>query len=140
MARPEGTKYIESPEEMERLFNEFVTYKKTHPVKVTDWVGKDATQVVRTHERPITLEGFSVWLNEKGVIKNVWHYFTNADGAYDDYLDICRIIKEKIRVDQIEGGMCGVYNPSITQRLNGLTDKKELDVKTEPRVFNVDHE
>lgn len=140
MARPKNTKYIETPEKMWKLFQEFVAYKKSHPIKVNDWVGKDATQVVRTHERPLTLEGFNMWLFENDIIKNVWHYFTNADGVYNDYLDVCRAIKEKVRIDQIEGGMAGIYNPSITQRLNGLTDKKELDIKTEPRVFNVDHE
>jgi hypothetical protein len=40
-----------------------------------------------------------------------------------------------IRQDQIEGGMAGVYNPSITQRLNGLKENieesgsKELIIK-----------
>jgi hypothetical protein len=33
--------------------------------------------------------------------------------------------------------MASVYNASITQRLNGLADKKELDVKGEPRIFNL---
>jgi hypothetical protein len=31
-----------------------------------------------------------------------------------------------IRQDQIEGGMVGQYNPSITQRLNGLTEKTDV--------------
>jgi hypothetical protein len=34
--------------------------------------------------------------------------------------------------------MVGQYNPSITQRLNGLADKKEIDDKREPRVFKID--
>jgi hypothetical protein len=28
--------------------------------------------------------------------------------------------------------MSGIYNPSITQRLNGLTDKSEVTVKEQP--------
>jgi hypothetical protein len=47
---------------------------------------------------------------------------------YDDYMTICSRIKEQIRQDQIEGGMVGQYNPSITQRLNNLTDKQEHKV------------
>ena len=39
---------------------------------------------------------------------------------------------DEIRQDQIEGGMSGIYNPSITQRLNGLTDKSEVMVKEQP--------
>jgi hypothetical protein len=44
---------------------------------------------------------------------------------------ICSHIREEIRENQILGGMIGVYNPSITQRLNGLTDKTENTHKVE---------
>ena len=36
-----------------------------------------------------------------------------------------RVLRKTIRQDQIEGGMAGVYNPSITQRLNSLVEKTE---------------
>ena len=32
--------------------------------------------------------------------------------------------------------MCGQYNPSITQRLNGLTERVENTVVTEQPLFN----
>jgi len=32
-----------------------------------------------------------------------------------------------IRQDQISGGMVGQYNPSITQRLNGLVEKSQVE-------------
>ena len=35
-------------------------------------------------------------------------------------------IEDEIRTDQIEGGMVGQFNPSITQRLNGLTEKTDV--------------
>jgi hypothetical protein len=44
---------------------------------------------------------------------------------YEQYLPICRVIRQMIRQDQIEGGMAGIYNPSITQRLNGLVEKTQ---------------
>ena len=58
---------------------------------------------------------------------SIEHYFANTDGRYEDYRTICSRINDEIKSDQIDGGMCGQYNPSITQRLNGLTEK----VKTE---------
>ncbi|UII80012.1 terminase small subunit [Flagellimonas sp. CMM7] len=128
-------KYIETPEELWNLFTEYRDEKKSDPIMVVDFVGKDATKVFKPHQRPLTLEGFSSWLFEKQIIKNVWHYFTNADGKYDEYLDICRAIKEIIRTDQIEGGMVGIYNPSITQRLNGLTEKSQQTVIQEQPLF-----
>ncbi len=34
--------------------------------------------------------------------------------------------------------MCGIYNPSITQRLNGLVDKTENKVVVEQPLFDDD--
>jgi hypothetical protein len=62
---------------------------------------------------------------ELGIINDLSHYFANTNGAYNDYLTICSRIKKAIRKDQIEGGMVGQYNPSITQRLNNLVEKTE---------------
>ena len=55
-------------------------------------------------------------------------YFSNKNNEYADYSNICSRIKEIIRVDQIDGGMAGIYNPSITQRLNGLVEKQQNEV------------
>ena len=65
-------------------------------------------------------------------------YFSNQGGAYENYLGICSRIKRQIREDQIAGGMAGIYNPSITQRLNNLVDKQEHTVKAEQPLFNTD--
>jgi hypothetical protein len=73
------------------------------------------------------MEGFRIFaFKSEGCIK---HYFDNTDNRYSDYSTICSHIKDIIRADQIEGGMVGQYNPSITQRINGLTDKSEMIVK-----------
>jgi hypothetical protein len=58
-------------------------------------------------------------------VSNIDRYFANTDNAYEDFRSICSRIKKTIRQDQIEGGMAGVYNPSITQRLNSLVEKSE---------------
>ena len=39
--------------------------------------------------------------------------------------------RKAIRKDQIEGGMVGQYNPSITQRLNNLTERVDTTSKGE---------
>jgi hypothetical protein len=129
-------KYIETPEKMWELFEAYRKDVKDNPRYVFDYVGKDGTEVRKPLERPLTMEGFKcyVWDVEGFTIEQ---YFTNQDGAYADYLGICSRIKETIRRDQIEGGMVGQYNPSITQRLNGLVDKQENTIKGEPRIFNL---
>jgi HPt (histidine-containing phosphotransfer) domain-containing protein len=56
----------------------------------------------------------------------VQDYFANTDNRYSEYATICSRIEEAIRMDQIEGGMVGQYNASITQRINAL--KEHTDV------------
>ena len=129
-------KYIETPEKMWELFEAYRKDVKDNPRYVFDYVGKDGTEVRKPLERPFTMEGFKnyIWQYLGYTIEQ---YFTNQDEAYGDYLGICSRIKETIRQDQIEGGMVGQYNPSITQRLNGLVDKQENTIKGEPRIFNL---
>jgi hypothetical protein len=128
MARPKGTKNIETPEKMMEVFLAYKIHVKSNPIIVKDWVGGMAKEIEREKERPLTLEGFSVYCYEQGITKNVHDYFKNLNEAYKDYSPICSRIKEMIRIDQIEGGMAGIYNPSITQRLNSLTEKVESQV------------
>ena len=127
MGRPVGTKYIETPEKLYELFEKYREETKSNPRKKHVFVGKDGNSDNERLERPLTMEGFKVFaFKTEGCIK---HYFDNTDNRYNDYCTICSHIKDIIRADQIEGGMVGQYNPSITQRLNGLTDKSEVTVK-----------
>jgi hypothetical protein len=105
---------------------------KRNPILVQDFVGKDGFEVDRKKERPLTMEGFEVWCFENDIISDLSKYFANTDNKYSEYCAICHTIRKTIRTDQIEGGMSGIYNPSITQRLNGLTDKSEMTVKEQP--------
>jgi hypothetical protein len=113
-------KYIETPEALWELFEKYK--KKVHENPryqyQLDKLGKIVPVPLRV---PLTMESFRVFCyNEIGSIK---HYFENRDNSYNEYVPICSHIKEEIRSDQIEGGMVGQYNTSITQRLNGLTEK-----------------
>jgi hypothetical protein len=117
---------------MWELFCEYRKEKKANPILVQDFVGKDGFEVDRKKERPLTMEGFEVWCFENDIISDLSKYFANTDNKYSEYCAICHTIRKTIRTDQIEGGMSGIYNPSITQRLNGLTDKSEMTVKEMP--------
>jgi hypothetical protein len=123
MSKP---KYIESPERMWELFELYKKESKDNPIEVQDFVGKDGNEVHREKERPLTMEGFECFvLNHTDLsYPDLTNYFEGKD-SYSNYLPICSRIKREIRRDQIEGGMAGIYNPSITQRLNGLTEKTE---------------
>ena len=121
-------KYIETPEKMWEYFEAYRSQVKANPRTKTVFPGKDAIPQYEPLERPLTLEGFENWCADAGIIDGLEHYFANTKGNYSDYLSICSRIKRVIRQDQIEGGMVGQYNASITQRLNSLVDKQENQV------------
>ena len=121
-------KYIETPEKMWEYFEAYRAGVKANPRTKTVFPGKDAIPQHEPLERPLTLEGFENWCADAGIVDGLEHYFANTKGNYSDYLSICSRIKRVIRQDQIEGGMVGQYNASITQRLNSLVDKQENQV------------
>lgn len=116
-------KYIETPEKMWELFEEYKANLKPREIQKATPRGV----VSEFHKPPLTMSGFRAFGHSKGL--TIVHYFSNTDNSYTEYRTICSRIEEEIRTDQIEGGMVGQYNPSITQRLNGLTEKQEVEHK-----------
>lgn len=135
MAHP--TRIFKTENDLKKAWDEF---KEDLKEQANEWlrvqyVGKEGDRVEDAQKVPMTLEGFKRFCREKyGCVEQ---YFTNQDGHYEEFIGICSHIKEEIREQQIIGGLLGFYNPSITQRLNGLADKREIDDKREPRVFNI---
>jgi hypothetical protein len=102
----------------------------------TQYVGKDGSEVNQAMKVPMTFEGFKRFCRSKyGCVEQ---YFSNQDEVYNEYINICRAIKDEIREQQIIGGLLGFYNPSITQRLNGLTDKTQTTFNVSPKILNID--
>jgi hypothetical protein len=116
-------KYIETPEKMWELFEAYRKDVKGNPRHISDYVGKDGEHVHKPLERPLTFEGFYNYCYDN--VGCIDQYFENRDERYTEYVAICSRIKREIRQDQIEGGMVGQYNASITQRLNGLAEKTQ---------------
>jgi DNA-packaging protein gp3 len=123
--KPKGLvkkKYIETSEKMWELFLEYKKKTKENPFVIEDWVGGFGTKVNRKKERPLTIEGFENYCANQNIIQDLSQYFANTEGRYGEYQTICSRIRKTIRQEQIEGGMAGMYNPSITQRLNSLKE------------------
>lgn len=129
---------FELPEEMWEAFTDYVQEVKGNPRYKTVFVGKDGEEKQEALQRPLTMEGFELYLWDKGIARGADQYFTNAEGRYDKFVEVCSRIRKAIRKDQIEGGMVGQYNASITQRLNGLVEKQQTDIKIEQPLFGDD--
>jgi len=113
-------KYIETPEKLYELFQEYKVSIKPREIQKATAAGVKS----EFHTPPFTMEGFENFCFVN--YSTINHYFDNPKGAYEAYSTICSHIKKVIRQDQIEGGMVGQFNPSITQRLNSLTEKTDV--------------
>ena len=131
------TRIFKSPDELELAWK---AYKDDLEIKAKEWVkvqyvGKDGDRKEDPMKLPYTMDGFEVFCYENyGDVEN---YFRNKDGYYDDFTAICSYIKKEIRANQITGGLLGVYNPSITQRLNGLAENTKTELSGSLNVPNL---
>lgn len=120
------TRIFKSPDELLiawDLFKEDVEKQSNEWIRV-QYVGKDAVRTAEPTKVPLTFEGFKRFCRKN--YGEVEQYFTNQNELYNDFVGVCREIKEEIRENQIIGGMLNFFNPSITQRLNNLVDSKDL--------------
>ena len=117
-------KYIETPEKFEEIWEIYKKKVKDNPRYSYSLSNKTGEIVAIPLELPISVDGFEVWAKkEYGDIHN---YFDNTGDRYSEYKAICSHIRKECKVDHITGGMVGQYNPSITQRLHGLTEKSDI--------------
>lgn len=127
---------FETEDNMMEMFVKYRKHTKSNHILVQDYVGKDGVMIYREKERCLTMEGFENFCQDQmGMGLNLSDYFANRDDRYSKFTSVCSRIRREIRDDQIQGGMAGIYNASITQRLNGLTDKQETRVIQEQPLF-----
>lgn len=123
MAHP--TRLFNKREELQKAWE---AYKEDIKEQSKEWlkveyVGRDGDKKETPQKVPYTFEGFKRFCRDRyGCVEQ---YFTNQDGYYDEFIGVCRAIKEEIRENQIIGGLLFFWNSSITQRLNALVDKTE---------------
>ena len=119
---------FKTPDDLLKAWGEF---KNDLDIQSTEWlkvlyVGKDGQRVAEPTKVPMTFEGFKRFCrNNYG---EVGDYFDNKLEYYNDFSAICREIKDEIRENQIIGGLMGFYNPSITQRLNNLSETTKTEI------------
>ena len=145
-SKPKGRpKIIESPEKLWEYYKQYRKHIKNNPIKLEDYVGKDAIRVERTHDRPPTWEGFEVFLFEHTDIStgqggyrqiNLDKYKRNVGGSYGDFVGIVRAIKHSMFDDKFSGAAVGQWNQNIIAKEIGLTDAKEVSNILRPILEN----
>ena len=124
-------KYIESPEEMWNLFVGYKQQVKSNPTIIKDWVGKDAEEIYREREKPLTMVGFECYVCDNTEISypDLTNYFDKNNPSFANYIPISSRITAEIKNDQISGGMTMIYSQSLTARLNNLSEKTETKIE-----------
>ena len=135
MAKVGRPRNLDSPEQLYELFERYKIDVKANPRIKSVFGGKEFEERAEPLERPLTMEGFELFCWDE--VGQVEQYFKNIDKRYEEFIPICSRIRKEIRRDQIEGGMVGQYNPSITQRLNGLKEQVE-QTNIEQPLFKLD--
>jgi len=120
------TRLFKTPEELYKSFEE---YKEDLKNQSKEWVkihyvGKEGEEKKEPKKVPMTFEGYKRFCRTR--YGEVEQYFINKDEYYTDFVGVCSRVKEEIRENQIIGGLLGFFNPSITQRLNSLVDRKDI--------------
>lgn len=122
-------KNIESPEALHELFEEYKQWVKENPFMVHDYVGKDAIEVERRKQRPLSWVGFEGFLARAGIIEHLGNYEQNTGGTYTAFLPIIRVCKKQCSADIVDGALAGVYAHNLAARIEGISDKKELEAQ-----------
>ena len=126
-------KKLSNPEELLKLFEGYLEWAKQNPIRKMVFVGRDGNREYELVDRPLSIDGFEVYCYGKQV--TVENYMNNKNGSYEEFYSISLYIRKLIRDNQISGGMAGLYNASLTARINGLADKQETKHEGEIAIF-----
>lgn len=125
MGRP---RKISSPEEMERLWEEYKVYCDNREVTVNDFSGKECRHVTGKVKKAITytIEGFCVYIG----IARCNFYALYAEN--EDYQDLVRRIREESEQDVRNKFELGVIPTQLSglwmSRYDGYSTKQQVDV------------
>lgn len=131
------SRIFKSANELETAWNEYKEYLIQEASKwlKVQYVGKEGQRMTDELKLPYTMDGFEVFCyNNYGCVNQ---YFDNKEGYYNEFVTICSRIKKEIRDNQITGGLLGVFNPSITQRLNSLSENTKTELSGSLNVPNL---
>lgn len=137
MARPFGTKIIETPEELWNMFQEYLNSLEVLEMEVPHV--KLGTVIIHTQEPP-TMEGFKYFGSNYFEIKGkdsitLSNYIENRSNSYDDYYVIVTRIKDYIYKHNFSRAAVGIYKESLIAKQLGLSEKITQTVFTEQPLF-----
>jgi len=126
MAAPVGRPKKLTPESLWTYFVQYQKYAKENPKLRHDFVGKDAKEVYRELEIPLTMDGFEIFMWNQGINGDISDYLINKNAAYGEFSTILARIRKIIYDDKLIGAAAGIFNQSIIARDLGLKEQTDL--------------
>jgi len=115
-----------TPESLWKYFLEYKKYRKENPKLRHDFVGKDAKEIYRELEVPLTMDGFEIFMWNQGINGDISDYISNRNNAYGEFSAILARIKKIIYEDKFIGASAGIFNQSIIARDLGLKEQTDI--------------
>lgn len=137
---PHPTRKLKEPQELLAMWEEYKEWRKKQGRSVPTLNQKTGEVVYMVHYLPLTVESFIVWsVNEKGWgVGSMDNYIENKDNLYKDFGGIVTHMRREAKQDRFDGAAVGQFKEGLISRLDGYKDSSEVEVKTEPRIFNID--
>jgi len=121
-------KYIESPEELWKLFTEYVEHETKSPMLKREYVGKDGDEKDTPLQVPITFEGFECYLMDLQIINDLGDYSKNDNERYTEYAPIITRIRKNCFVQNFKGASVGLFHANLIAKKLGLIEKSESQI------------
>ena len=118
-------KYIETPEKLWELFEQYIKHEQTNPMFKVEYVGKEGDKVNTPLQVPITFEGFECYLADNNIIQDLGKYSANTDNAYLEFVTIITRIRKNCFVQNYKGASVGLFNANLIAKKLGLISKVE---------------
>lgn len=137
---------IKNPEDLWNKFTEYCSWVDNNPWVVkgssssASTTGKEETeksghrsvrQDVRTYQRPYTLYGFCAYIG-CGKWADLRRNYHDRAG----FPEVMEQIENVVTSYQVEGAMLRQFESNIVARLNGLADKKEVELPIDTSKFD----
>ncbi len=119
-------KNIGSPEILYSLFESYKKECKENARKENFWSSRSDKQVTIDREKPLTWDGFDIWLRANKKLSRLDDYKANKEDRYTEYAYIIRAIGQEIYEDKFTGAVVGIYQNNIIARDLGLSDKRDI--------------
>lgn len=133
MARPHGTKYIKTPNDLLSMWEEYKEKLIQNPD--TQEIATPRGVVEIKVKKPLIIKGFYSFVY-KTYKHHVHQYFENTGNAYSDYLGVVTYIRDEAEDDQVSGSLTGRYkSPNLVARINGYADKSNVNLTQEQPLF-----